>query len=114
MSVAGVLPTVACDFVGAANAAGGEHDPFGAKNFEATAFTFVTKCAHDAIAIFEQRKNRVLHVNLDALMDAMILECANHFEPGAVADVRKSRGFVTAEISLQDAAVLCPIDNRAP
>src|SRR6266550_6595650 len=114
MSVAGVLPTVARDFVSAANAAGGEDDRFGAKNFKATTLALVTKCANDAIAIFQQRKNRVFHVNLDALMDAVILERANHFQPRAVADVRKSRVFVAAKISLQNPAILCPIENRPP
>jgi hypothetical protein len=84
------------------------------KNFESAALALVTKRANDAIAIFQQRKNRVFHVNIDALMNAVILECANHFQPGAVANVRKSRVFVAAEISLQNPAIFRPIENRAP
>src|ERR1700722_9976188 len=114
MSVAGVLPTVAGNFVGAANAAGREDDCFGTKNFESAPLALVAKRANDAIAIFQQRKNRVFHVNVDALMNAMILERANHFEPGAIANVRKSRVFVAAEISLQNAAIFRPIENRTP
>src|SRR6266446_8258773 len=114
MSVAGVLPTVACDFIGAANAAGREHDRFPAKNFKSPALALVTKRTHDAIAIFQQRKNSVLHVNLDALMQAVILQGANHFQPGAIANMRKSRVFVAAEISLQNPTVLRAIEDRAP
>src|SRR6266513_17105 len=109
MSVAGVFPTVACDFVGASDAAGGEHDCLGAKDFKSPSLALVTKRANDAIAIFQQRKNRVFHVNADALMDAEILERANHFETGTIPDVRKSRVFVPAKIPLQNPAVFCSI-----
>src|SRR5437588_10251219 len=114
MSVAGVLPAVACNFVGAANAASREHDCIGTKNFEATTLALVTKRAHDAIAIFQQRKNRVFHINLDALMHAVILQGTNHFEPGAITHVRETWILMPAKISLQNPAVLCPIENRAP
>src|SRR5437016_13299922 len=114
MSVAGVLPTIACDFIGAANAAGGEHDCFGAKNLESPALALVTKRAHDAIAIFQQRKNRVFHVNLDALMHAVILQGANHFQPGAIAHVRETWILMPAKIPLQNPTVLCSIENCAP
>src|SRR6266850_3157039 len=109
MSIAGVLPAVACDFVGAANAASREHDCFGAKDLEATTLALVTKRANDAIAIFQQRKNRVFHVNLDALMHAVILQCANHFQPGAIAHVRETWILMPAKIPLQNPTVLCSI-----
>ena len=54
------------------------------------------------------------HVHVDSLMDAVVLQCADHFEAGAIADVREARIFVAAEISLQNAAVLCAIEHRAP
>src|SRR5207237_5878097 len=114
MSVAGVFPTVACDFVSAADSTGCENDRFPAKNFEATAFAFITKRANDAIAVFQQRKNRVFHINLDALMHAVILQGTNHFETGAITHVRETWILMPAKISLQNPAVLCPIENRAP
>ena len=73
MTVAGIFPTVARDLVGATDSAGREHDGLGAKNLEAAAFAFVSKCADDTLTIFEQRENRVFHVNLDPLMNSMIL-----------------------------------------
>src|ERR1700730_2903222 len=114
MSVAGIFPTVARDFVGAANAASREHDRFGAKNSEATTLAFVTTRADNAVAIFEHRKNGVLHVNLDALMNAVVLQRADHLQAGAIADVREPRIFMTAKISLQDAPVFRAIENGAP
>ena len=58
MAVASVFPTVARDLVGAPDAAGGEHDGFGAKNLEASAFAIVAKGPDDSIAILQQRRGR--------------------------------------------------------
>ncbi len=52
--------------------------------------------------------------NVDALMDAVILQRADHFEAGAVADVRQPRIPVAAEIALQNAAVAGAVEHRAP
>src|SRR6202040_1361278 len=107
-------PTVTRDFVGAANPAGRKHDRFRTKNSEAASLSLVTKRTNNAVAVFQQRENRVLHVNLDALMDAVVLQGADHFEAGAIAHMRESRIFMSAEVSLQNTAVLRPIEDRAP
>ena len=65
-------------------------------------------------AVLEQREDGAFHVKVDALMDAVILKSADHFETGAVAHVGQARIFVAAEIALQDAAVLGAIEDRAP
>ena len=57
---------------------------------------------------------RVLHMDFDSLMDAVILQSANHFQSGAIADMRQARIFVAAEISLQNAPVFCAIEHCAP
>src|SRR4030088_2325942 len=114
MSIPGIFPAVARDFVSAPNSTSREDDCFCAKNSEAAALALVTKRANDAVTIFQQGKNGVLHVNLDALVDAVILQRADHFQPGPIADVSEARIFVTAKISLKNAAVRCPIENRAP
>ena len=44
----------------------------------------------------------------------MILQRANHFQSGPVADVCEARIFVAAKISLQNPPVLCPVENCAP
>ena len=56
----------------------------------------------------------VLHVDLDALVDAVILQRADHLEAGAIADVREARVAVAAEVALQDPAVLGAIEDGAP
>ena len=114
MTVAGAIPTVARDLVRFADAAGGEDDRFRAKNFEPAAFAIVTKRADDSFAILQQREDANLHVHIDPLMNAVILQRANHFQAGAIAHVRQPRIFVAAEISLQNPAVFRAIENRAP
>ena len=47
-------------------------------------------------------------------MNAVVLERANHLQAGAIADMREARISMAAEVSLQDAPVLRPIEHRAP
>src|SRR6266478_4473115 len=100
MSVSGVLPTIAGDFVGAADATGREDDCFGAENLEASALALIAESADYAVAIFQQGKNRIFHVDINSLMNPVILKCADHFQAGTIADMRKTGIFVAAEIPL--------------
>ena len=61
-----------------------------------------------------RRDDGELHVDVDAAMDALILQRANQLEAGAIADVREPGIAVTAEVALQDPAVSRPIEHRAP
>ena len=99
---------------GAADAAGRQHHGLGLEELEAAAFAFVAERAGDAVAVFEQREDGALHVEVDALMDAVILQRADHLESRAIADVREARIAMAAEIALQDAAVLGAVEERAP
>ncbi len=56
----------------------------------------------------------MLGVHVDALMNAVILQSADHFQTGAVAHVRQPRIAVPAEVALQDAAVFGAVEDRAP
>ena len=84
------------------------------KTLEPAALAIVAERAGDAVAVLEQRDDRALHVDVDAAMDAVILERADHLEAGAVADVREPRIAVAAEVALQDAAVRRAVEHRAP
>ena len=114
VAVAGVLPAVAGDPVGAADAAGREHDRLRLEDHEAAALAVVAERAGDAVAVLEQRDDGALHVDVDALVDAVVLQRADHLEAGAVADVREARILVAAEVALQDPAVRRAIEHRAP
>ena len=114
MAVASAIPTVARDLVGFADAAGGEDDGFRAKNSESSAFAIVTKRPADSSAILQQSEDAHFHVHIDALMHAVVLQGADHFQAGTIADVREARIFMAAEISLQNPAIFRAIENRAP
>ena len=114
VAVAGVFPAVARDFVGAADAAGREHDGLRAKHLEPPALALVPEGPDDTIAVLQQPGDRALHVHVDALMNAVILERADHLEPRAIADVREPRIAVAAEVPLKDPSILRAIEQRAP
>src|SRR4029077_4103875 len=114
VSISSVFPAVAGDFVGATDPTRCQHHSFGPENFETPSLAFVSERSYDAVAVLEQRKNGVLHVDINSLMNTMVLQCANHFQTRAIAHVRKSRIFVAAEMSLQNSAVFCAIKNGAP
>src|SRR5262245_40636488 len=114
MTVAGVFPAIARDLVGLADAAGGEHDRLGAEDDEAAFLAIVSDGAGDAIAVLQEAQDRHLHVDIDALMDAVVLQGADHFEAGAVADVGQARIAMAAEVALKDAAILGAVEDGSP
>ena len=65
-------------------------------------------------AVGQQRDDGELHVDVEAAVDAVILQRADHLEAGAVADVRQPRILVAAEVALEDPAVRRAIEHRAP
>src|SRR5204862_1685521 len=91
MAIAGIFPTVAGDLESATDAAHGEDDGARAKNFKTTTFAIVSEHAANTIAIFEKLDRGVFHENFDAFVHAVVLERANHFQAGAVADVSEAR-----------------------
>ena len=110
LAVAGVFPTVAGDLVGAPDAAGGQHDRFRLEQTEPPALTIVTERAHHAVAIFQQGDHGAFHVDINAPVHAVVLQRANHFQAGAVADVRQTRIFVAAEIALKNSPVIGAVE----
>ena len=84
------------------------------KTREIAAFAVVAEGARDAVAVLQQRRDRVFHVDLDALVDAVVLQGADHLQTGAIADVGQARIAVAAEVALQDLAVLGAVEHRAP
>ena len=114
MAVARVFPTVARDLVRAADTAGRQDDGLGLEHLEAPALAVVAECADHAVAVLEQRDDRALHVHVDTLVDAVILQRADHLQAGAIADVGQARVPVAAEVALENAAVRRAIEHRAP
>src|SRR5215472_14708107 len=87
MTVAGVLPAVAGNFVSSADSTGGKHHCFRAEYVKPPALAIVAKRACDAIAVLKQVEDGMLHENIEAQMDSMILQRANHLQAGPIPHV---------------------------
>ena len=114
VAVAGAFPAVARDLVGAAAPPVASTTARRAEHLEPPALALVAEDAGDAAAVLEQRHDRELHVDVDAAVDAVILQRADHLEAGAIADVREPRIAMAAEVALEDPAVLRAVEDRAP
>src|SRR6185436_19017235 len=112
--VAGVLPRVARDLPRLAAAAGREDRGLALEHDEATGLTPVAEHAGDPIAVLEQLERGALHVEVDALVHAVILQRADHLEARAITGVREARIAMAAEVTLADQAVLRAIEHRTP
>ena len=114
VAVARVLPTVAGDLEGAADAAGRQHHGLRLPQDEVAFLAIVAERARDAARIHQQREHGAFHVDFHAAVDAVILQRADHFEAGAVADMRQAGIAMPAEVALQDPAVFRAVEERAP
>lgn len=56
----------------------------------------------------------MLHVNVDALMNAVVPQRADQLQSRPVAHMREARILVPAEAALKDAAIRRAIKHRAP
>src|SRR5688500_15087889 len=115
VSVARILPAVARYAERTADATGRQDDGARRKQLEASLLAVVCQGAGDSLTVLEQLDDRDLHVHVDVLLEhGMILQCADHFEPRAVANVCQPWIPMTAEIALQDPAIGGAIEDRAP
>src|SRR4051812_2035941 len=99
LSVAGVLPAVRRDAVGAADSARGHDHGLGAEHLEASALAIIGECACYSLSVLQQGDDGAFHVHVEPLMNAVILERADHLEPRAIADVCEAWIPVSAEVA---------------
>ena len=114
VAVAGVFPTVGGDAERAADAAGGEDHRRSAEQVEPPPLPVVTEGADHPAAVGEQPGDRPLHVDLHTQVDSVILQRADHLQPGAVAHMGEARVLVAAEVALEDPLVVGAVEHRAP
>ncbi len=114
LPVAAVLPRVRGDLVGLADPARGEHDRLGREDHRVAGRPPVADRPGDPAAARRQVRDRALHEDVDAGRDHLVLERADHLEPGPVADVGEPRVGVAAERPLEDPPVAGPVEDRAP
>ena len=127
VSVAGVLPRVGRDLERLADAAGGQDHGRRAEQHEPSGLAPVPECAGDAPELVAQQLGdralgedlqlavRAAELSLVVLLqrDDLLLQGADEFEAGAVADVGQARVLVAAEVALADLAVLGAVEQRA-
>ena len=113
-AVAGVLPGVRREFPRLADAAGGQHHGLRLEDDELPRLAPVAEGAAHPVAILEEAHQGALHVDGDPLVHGVLLERADHLQPGPVADVGQPRVAMSAEVALEDQPVLRPVEEGAP
>src|SRR5437016_13752189 len=112
MSVARVLSEVRRDLPRLADAPRREDHCLRLEHHHAAALAPVADGADHAVAVLEQARDRALHVHVEALVDAVVLQRADHLEPGAVTDVGAPRVALAADLALPAAAVRGAVEAR--
>src|SRR5437667_9568285 len=113
-TIAGVLPGVGSDAPCFANTACGDDNRLRFEYDEAAALAPIRKRARNAAAVHQQPGDRAFHVDVNSLLDAAILQRANHFEASAVAHVTKPLERVPAKGTLQDVSAFGAVEESAP
>ncbi len=97
-----------------ADPARGQHHGLGPEQDEPARLPPVAEAAGDPVAVLEERAEGAFHEDVDALVDAAVLERADHLQAGPVADVGEPGIGVSAEVALEDAALLGAVEDRPP
>ena len=114
VTVTGVFPRARTHRPASGDATGGEDNRLGREGVEVPVNPGVGNASGDAVPLLEQAADRVFHENVNALVDASLLECPNDFEAGGIADVGKPREGVATEISLIDEVLGGAIKDGTP
>src|SRR6266571_9237157 len=107
-AVAGAFPRIGGDLPGLARATSRQHDRPCLEHDELAAVAPVGQRATDCWAALQELLDGALHEHIDAPVDGVVLEGADHLEPGAVADVGQPRIAVPAEVALEDETLWRP------
>ena len=86
-AIAGVLPRVGGHFPSLAAAACGEDHSLALEEDKPAAFAPIAEGAADSAGVCQKPLQIALHENIDAPVHRVLLQGADHFEPGAVADM---------------------------
>src|ERR1700685_4363333 len=113
VTVAGALPRVRRELPGLADAAGRDDDRLGLEGDELTGGAPVRDAPRDAtLVVVDELQDLALHEDVGVHRDDFLLEGTDQLQPGAVPDVGESRVAVTAEVALEDLAVLGAVEER--
>ena len=73
VAIAGSFPRIARNFERPSHAARSKHQCFAFENAKAPMFPLISQTTNNAVAVLEQGNDCDLHIDLDALMDAVVL-----------------------------------------
>ena len=74
----------------------------------------VSDAASDSVAFFEKMPNGVFHEDVNAFVNAALLEGSNQFQTGCIANVSQPWECVASKVSLIDQIVWCSVKHRTP
>ena len=113
--VPGRLPRVGGVQPALSHTAGGHHHRLGLEHHELPGGSPVADHPGDGpVGVMEESEDLDLHEHLDAVGHRLLLEGADHLEAGAVTDVGQAGEPVTSEVTLEDQAVLGPVEQGTP
>jgi hypothetical protein len=113
-AVAGVFPRVRRDRPRFPDSACRHHHRLRLEHDEPSLLAPISDRTNAAPAVGQQPHDRALHVHIESLLHAAILQRANHLQPGAIPDVAQPLIGVPSECPLQNISVRGAIENRAP
>ena len=115
VAVAGALPRVRRELPRLASATRRQNDGLGLEGDELTGRAPVPDAAGDAsLGVVDELEDLALHEHVGAHGDDFLLQGADEFQTRTVTNVGEARVAVSAEVALQDLAVLGPVEERAP
>ena len=109
MSVTGIFPAIAGDLESSSNSPSGKNHRLCAEDHKPASLSCITESTGYIIAILKQRDNRAFHMHLYPLVDAMVLQSADHFKARAITNMCEPGIFMTTKIPLKYLSVFSAI-----
>ena len=115
MAVAGGLPRVRRVLPRLPDTPGGHHEGLGREDDELTTRAPVAHGGADpTVGVFQQPEDLALHEDLDTDGHGPLLQRPDQLEAGPVTHVGQPGEAVASEVTLEDPAVLRPVEQGAP
>jgi hypothetical protein len=114
MTIACVFPGTGTNAPASCAAASCENDGLCRESVEVTIDTGVGNTASNTIAFFQEMTYGVFHEDVNAFVNASLLECTNDFETSSVTNVRKTWEGVASKVSLIDQEFGCSVEDSTP
>ena len=91
-----------------------KNDGLCGKGVEVTIDTGVSDATSNTVTLFQEVTYGVFHEDVNAFVNASLLECTDDFEPCSVTNVSESRESMATKVALIDQEFWCSIEDSAP